>query len=172
MAEDLAYSRNGGHLAYKRGGDGNLIYKWDGELWAEIEISWGSGGKDLDICGYWTSRPDATVGWAQSGSSYKTGKYQSIWSSGDNTSVNGRERIYVRVVPWDTSPRTYKVHFNYFGADDSHTATTCTVKVKKDGVELVKSNQPCSRNSGKKAEKSDPSCTITFSENGTPLSIT
>ena len=172
MAEDLAYSPNGGHLAYKRGGDGNLIYKFDGDLWAVIDVIWGSDGRDLDICGYWTSRSSATVGWAQSGNAYRDGVYQSIWSSGDNTSVGGRERIYVRVAPWATSPRTYKVHFNYYGADDSHTATTCTVKVRRNGVELVKSGQPCARNDGHKAETSDPCCTITFSDNGTPLTLT
>ena len=172
MADHLAYSPHGGHLAYKRGGNGNLIYKFDCTLWAEIEISWGSGGKDLDICGYWTSRSSATVGWNQSGNSYRDGTYQSIWSSGDNTGVAGKERIYVRVVPWETSPRTYKVHFNYYGADESHTSTTCTVKVRKDDVELVKNNQSCSRDAERRAEKSDPHCTITFSDNGTPLSIT
>ena len=172
MAEDLAYSPNGGHLAYKRGGSGHLIYKFDGTLWAEIEITWGSGGQDLDICGYWTSRSSATVGWGQSGSSYRDGVCQSIWSSGDDTSVAGRERIYVRVVPWETSPRVYKVHFNYFGADEDHQASTCTVKVRKDGVELVRGNQSCSRHSGRRAETGDPCCTITFSDNGTPLSLT
>ncbi len=172
MAEDLAYSPNGGHLAYKRGGNGNLIYKFDGDVWAVIDITWGSSGKDLDICGYWTSRSSATVGWNQSANAYRDGAYQSIWSSGDDTSVGGHERIYVRVVPWATSSRTYKVHFNYYGADEAHSATTCTVKVKKNGVELVKSNQSCSRNSGHRAETSDPCCTITFADNGTPHSIT
>ena len=170
MADDLAYSPNGGHLAYKRR-SGDLIYKFDGEFWAVIDISWGSDGRDLDICGYWTSRSSATVGWSQSGNSYRDGAYQSIWSSGDNTSVGGRERIYVRVSPWATSPRIYKVHFNYFGADEDHQSTTCTVRVKKDGVELVKGSQSCARNSGHRAETSDPCCTITFADNGTPLSL-
>ena len=165
----LGYSPQSGHLAYKKG-SGHLIYPISTD-WAIIDIIWGSGGKDLDICGYWTSRPEATVGWAQSGRSFIDGQYQSRWSSGDNTGVAGRERIFVRVMPWDTEPRTYKVHFNYYGASDTYTASTCTVKVRLGDVELVKSGQYCSRNSHSKATKSDPSCTITFGEDGTPLSL-
>lgn len=173
MADDLAYSPNGGHLAYKKSGaglKGHLIYPLEAE-WAQIDISWGSDGRDLDICGYWTSRDSATVGWNQSGSAYRDGTYRSIWSSGDNTGVAGRERIYVRVVPWATSPRTYKVHFNYYGAEEDYPATTCTVKVSKGGVTLTKTGQPCARRDGNRAEKSDPSCTITFGESGTPLTL-
>ncbi len=171
LPEDLAYSPKGGHLAYKRG-SGDLIYRFDGSLWAVVEISWGDDGKDLDICGYWTARPSATVGWSQGGGAYRDGIYQSIWSSGDNTGVGGMERIYVRAVPWSSPSRVYKAHFNFYGANPDYPASTCMVKVRGRGMELVKMNQPCSRNASRRAETGDPFCTITFSDNGTPVSIT
>lgn len=166
--DELCFKYDNGHLAYKAGGDGNLIYKGAGD-YALIYIEWGSGNRDLDICGYWTATSGNKVGWSYN-SSFNNPPYIVEWSSGDYTGWGGMERLALRLSPWSTSPRTFRVHFNYFG--ETEESPVCTVTARKGAVTITKSNQRCGTNSGSRATTSDPYCTITFDEHGTPLSIT
>lgn len=138
--------------------------------WAEITISWSSfGGRDLDVCGYWTQKPGVKVGFGwQSGDTTST--YLSSWY-GDNTG-SGPEHIAVGVKPSDlagslTRP-TYEVHCNYYGENGS--PAKATISVSCNGLCMSKTISTATRN-GTRAEASDPGVVITFDNEGNLVSI-
>ena len=73
----------------------------------EVEISWGSSGLDLDICGYWSDAPSGKVGY-----SYSQSTHGLSWQ-GDNKQYGGSERIIVDPSAIESYDRL-KIHFNYF----------------------------------------------------------
>ena len=162
------------HLCYKYNRSlPPLVYKSYRQSWAQIIVTWGSAGKDLDLCGYWLEREDGKVGWSWA-NAYENGLYRSIWESGDVTSAGGKEKIYVAVFPdWSSgSNLKYRVHLNYYGYDsEEHPGTTCTVTVKSNGFTLTKSGVACGTVTGSRATTDSPFVTITFSPGGTPLRV-
>ena len=74
--------------------------------------------------------------------------------------------------PWSGGVRTFKIHFNYYGYDSSHTANTCTVIASQiGGGTFVKRNQSCSTGSGRAANTDDPSCVVSFDEQGKLIGV-
>lgn len=124
--------------------------------WVSVEISW-NGGRDLDVCGYWTDRSSARVGWSWSASNS-----DSYWT-GDNT---GPGPEFIRLSPVDSNGRKYKIHCNFYG----ETGSGASIKVTGNGVTLSKSCGAGSRNHSR-AETSDPGVVITFGDFGQPVSI-
>ena len=140
------------------------------KTWATITISWASyGGKDLDICGYWVDQPGVKVGYSHgSGSTGST--YRSRWK-GDNTR-SGPEYVLVGVNENDiasgVTTRKYRIHFNYYKTAGSPAKADVTVKA--NGVTKRRTSS-ASTHKGNAASTSDPSVTITFDSDGTPISI-
>lgn len=140
------------------------------KTWATITISWASyGGKDLDICGYWVDQPGVKVGYSH-GSGSTDSTYRSRWK-GDNTGA-GPEYVLVGVNESDiasgVTTRKYRIHFNYYNTPGSPAKADVTVKA--NGVAKHRTSSASTR-SGNAASTSDPSVTITFGSDGTPIGI-
>lgn len=139
--------------------------------YASITVMWSEfGGRDLDICGYWTDRSDVKVGWSW-GYGSTGAEFESVWE-GDNTG-SGPEYIHIGVKPGQTlaggsGNRTYRVHCNYYGS--SNGSAKARIKVDCAGKSMSKTISTSNRN-GSKATTSDPYVTITFDAAGNLLSV-
>ena len=180
MAESkkLCYStmQSGRPLCYKKNNSSRpLIYKAAAGAETVISFAWGGDGRDLDICAYWEGASGMKVGfgWNTSTAEQVSGVYH-IKYSGDVTSADASEWCKVRMKPWgDGSSRTFRVHFNFYGASEEYPASSCTVIASQSGGRtLVKSGQACSSSHGRKADTGDPSCLVTFDASGKLVSIT
>ena len=174
MADEgkLCYSKSGSSLCYSKGSTGLLIFKGpeQGEE-TVVTFAWDSSGRDLDIMAYWDGAPDLTAGFAH-GSGGTSGAY-SLKYSGDVRSEGASEWCKIKMDPWSSGPRTFRVHFNFFGANEEHTASTCVVIASQPGGKtLMKSGQSCSTSHGREANTGDPSCVVSFDENGKLQSVT
>ena len=169
----LCHSLSADNLAYKKDGE-ELVFKTKGGDWTVISYAWGSDGKDLDICAYWSGASDLQMGYGHNISTTEQvqGSYHIIYS-GDITSTDASEWCKVKMKPWSQGERTFKVHFNYFGYDgDAYPLGTCTVIASQLGGEtIIKRNVPCSTTQGKAATTSDPFVTITFDKSGNLASV-
>lgn len=163
----ICYKRNNGGVAYKYGGDA-IVYKQGRQLGAAtITISWGSGDKDLDVCGYWRGNESGAVGWNHASQSQSP--YYANWG-GDNTSEGGSETISVQMVPWSyPGTRWYYVKFNFYG--ESSGAGTCSVTVSQSGRTLSIGNVSCSKNRGTRATSGDPGVVVKFNDLGQLLAL-
>lgn len=170
----LCHKAGGESLAYKSGGDGRLIYKAVAVLKTLVTFSWDAAGRDLDICGYWLGCPDEKIGYSYSTArSHDVGAYH-IEYSGDITQAGGAEWARLWMTPWSANPdeRRFRVHFNFYGHDEEHPTSVCTVVANLPGVRtLVKHDQPCGTTLGRKATEDDPSCTVVFDASGRLLMI-
>lgn len=139
---------------------------------AIITISWDqTSRRDLDCCCYWADNSDHKVGWSWGNGSLADDNYKLLWT-GDNTGL-GPEYIHIyttaaRRSTKESSPYQYKVHLNFYGSASG--TPTATVYVTFRGLTLSKTIAPAT-NSGQKATESDPYVTITFANDGTPISI-
>ena len=169
----LCHKAGADALAYKAGGDA-LIYKAEEVLKTLVTFSWDAGGRDLDICGYWLGCPDEKIGYSYSTArAHDVGAYH-IEYSGDITSVEGAEWALLWMTPWsaDAEERKFRVHFNFFGHDEEHATSVCTVVANLPGVRtLVKHDQQCGTAHGTKATPDDPCCTVVFDASGRLLRI-
>lgn len=170
----LCHKKSSSPLAYKKD-EGSLIFKVEPGDWTMISFAWGSEGKDLDICGYWSGASSLQMGYGHNTS--KAEQVQDsyhILYSGDITSSDSSEWCKVKMSPWSKGERTFKVHFNYFGFDEEdYPLNTCTVIASQQGGEtLIKRNVPCATSKGRAANTSDPCVTIAFDETGNLISLT
>lgn len=168
MADEgkLCYSKSGSSLCYSKGSSEQLIYKEaaQGEE-TVVTFAWDSSGRDLDIMAYWDGAPNLTAGYDH-GSGGTSGAY-SLEYSGDVTSEGASEWCKVKMDPWSAGIRTFTVHFNFFGADEEHTASSCIVIASQPGGKtLMKPGQLCSTSHGRAANKNDPYCIVSFDING------
>ena len=163
-AGKLCYKHGDTALAYKHGGDA-LVYKADAVAATLVTFAWDGAGRDLDICGYWLGAEDDKIGYGWSTSkTHETGAYH-IEYSGDVTSEDGAEWARVWMTPWsaEEEERKFRVHFNFYGHDEDHPTSVCTVIANQPGVKtLVKRDQPCGTAKGTKATTDNPSCTVVF----------
>ena len=94
--------------------------------------------------------------------------------SGDITQAGGAEWARLWMTPWSANPdeRRFRVHFNFYGHDEEHPTSVCTVVANLPGVRtLVKHDQPCGTERGRKATEDDPFCTVVFDASGKLLRI-
>lgn len=174
MADEgkLCFSKSGSALCYTKKGTNQLIFKGAPQGQETIvTFAWDSTGRDLDIFAYWDGAPDMTAGYAH-GSGGTSGAYSLIYS-GDITSDNASEWCKIKMSPWGAGQNTFTVHFNFFGSDEDHPASSCVVIASQTGGPTkIKYNQSCSTSHGRAANESDPSCTVTFDSNGNLVSLT
>ncbi len=167
-AGKLCHKSGAAELAYKHGGDA-LIYKADVAPKTLVTFAWDAEGRDLDICGYWLGAPDTAIGYGHStAKEHESGAYR-IEYSGDITRVEGSEWARLWMTPWsaDAEERKFRVHFNFFGHDEEHTTSQCTVVANQPGVKTaVKREQACGTAHGVKATTEDPYCTVVFDAAG------
>ncbi len=165
----LCYKSGDGSLAYKSGGDA-LIYKSaESVLKTLVTFAWDAEGRDLDICGYWLGAPDMQIGYSHSTARENESGAYHIEYSGDVTQVQGSEWARVWMSPWSASAedRKFRVHFNFFGSDEEHTTSECTVIAAQAGVRtVVKRSQACGTTKGSKATTENPCCTVVFDAAG------
>lgn len=174
----LCYKPNDGRLAFKRGGDGSLVFKVAAGDWTQISFAWGSDGRDLDICAYWDGAPSMQMGYGHDTSTSEkiSGAYH-IFYSGDIRGTDASEWCKIKMKPWQNGgARTFKVHFNYFGHDSEHGASTCTVIASQMGGEtFVKREQACSTSEDgtnpRAANTGDPYCVVSFDETGKLIGV-
>jgi len=161
---------NTGRLCYRES-DGKLIYSRvsgeDIEDAIVVTISWGSNGKDLDICGHWYNSEDC-IGWSW-GTNVEVNGNVAIWDSGDDVSVAGTERVYL--LP-GSSPKNFLLHFNYYGHSDEYSASVCSVKVEYESRSYSLSNVSCGTESGTKAQMSDSGVRVNINSSGLPTGLT
>jgi hypothetical protein len=133
--------------------------------WANVVIAWNDyGGKDVDICAYWSDAPSQRAGYGQRypvNVGYDTLK----WPSNDNMD-SGPETIQCDV-GGRTSRRLY-IHFNYYREAGSPPNVKVTAKNNGQTKSLESS---AGVRSGSAASTSDPGVVIVFDENNTPVSI-
>lgn len=174
MADEgkLCYGKNSASLCYSKGGTGKLIFK--GPTQGEetvVTFAWDSSGRDLDIMAYWDGASGLTAGYAH-GNGGTSGAY-SLAYSGDVTTEGASEWCKIKMSPWSAGTRTFRVHFNFFGADEEHPASSCVVIASQPkGKTLMKSGQSCSTSHGRAANTGDPCCVVSFDENGNLQSVT
>lgn len=171
----LCYKLNDGRLAFKRGGDGSLMFKVAAGDWTQVSFAWGSDGRDLDICAYWEDAPNMKGGYNYdtSGIDRTDGAYHLICSS-DVTSEDGSEWCKIKMKPWNNGMRrTFKIHFHYFPQDNEHPSTSCTVIASQIGGQtIIKRDQSCNNDSVKRAANTDdPYCVVSFDETGKLIRI-
>lgn len=178
-ANKLCYKANDGRLAYKASGDdaGKLVYKVAVGDWTTITFAWSTKGRDLDICAFWVGAPDMKMGY-----SYNTNKTEQIsgayhiFYSGDETGTNTAEWVRIKMIPWSTGSRTFKVYFNFYEYSSSYPESECTVIASQiNGPTIIKRNQPCGTSYHNPATTSSPvspSCTIEFDGAGRLVSVT
>ncbi len=167
-AGKLCYKSGDGSLAYKHGGD-ELVYKAEGVLKTLVTFAWDAEGRDLDICGYWLGAPDMAVGFGHSTAQDNDSDAYHIEYSGDVTQVGSSEWARVWMSPWsgDAEERKFRVHFNFYGSDEEHTTSVCTVVANQPGVKTaIKHSQPCGTTKGAKATTENPYCTVVFDADG------
>lgn len=171
------YKHNDGNPCYKKGGT-QPIYKVSVGDWTQISFAWGSDGRDLDICAYWDGAPSMQMGYGYDTSTTEkvSGAYRILYS-GDIRGEDSSEWCKIKMKPWSGGVRTFKIHFNYYGYDSSHTANTCTVIASQiGGGTKVKRGQPCSTTAGRAAiggsgPDADPYCVVSFDETGKLIGI-
>ena len=166
------YKHNDGSPCYKKSGT-QPIYKVSVGDWTQISFAWGSDGRDLDICAYWDGAPSMQMGYGHDTSTSEkvSGAYHILYS-GDIRGSDSSEWCKIKMKPWSGGVRTFKIHFNYYGYDSSHTANTCTVIASQiGGGTFVKRNQSCSTDSGRAANTNDPFCIVSFDETGKLIGV-
>lgn len=169
----LCFKKTTQELCYKKS-TGELIYKSQGGDWTMVSFAWGSEGKDLDICAYWEGASSLQMGYGHNTSTSEqvSGAYHILYS-GDITSTDASEWVKIRMKPWNSGTRTFKVHFNYYGYDaKSYPLATCTVIASQQGGKtLIKRNVQCATSKQKAAQTSDPGVTIVFDEKGSLVEV-
>lgn len=163
----ICYKRGSGAVAFKHGGAAPVYKSGTQRGPATITISWGSGDRDLDVCGYWRGNESNAVGWNHNNQSQDP--YYASWG-GDNTSEGGSETIRVQMNPWSfPGTRWYYVKFNFYGKSEG--AGTCTVTVTQGSKTLTANNVQCSKNRGERATSGDPGVVAKFNDLGDLLSL-
>ena len=73
---------------------------------------------------------------------------------------------------WSQGPRTFRIHFNFFGYSSSYPGSTCTViAAQLGGQTLVKSDVACGTRASSEATTGDPGVVVTFDESGRLQSV-
>jgi len=164
----LCHKHGGNRLCYKHGGAA-LVYKAASGDWTQISFAWGSEGKDLDICAYWDGAPSLQMGYGHNTSTTEqvSGVYH-IFYSGDIQGTDASEWVKIKMSPWSSGARTFKVHFNFYGYNAStYPGNSCQViAVQMNGGTRIVRNVTCSTRSGSAAQTSDPGVRITFDAKG------
>lgn len=104
-----------------------------------------------------------------------SGAYRILYS-GDIHGEDSSEWCKIKMKPWSGGVRTFKIHFNYYGYNSSHTANTCIVIASQiGGGTFVKRGQPCSTSDGGKTPRAanidDPYCVVSFDETGKLIGV-
>lgn len=157
------------------GADANkLVYKAVAGDWTTVTFAWSSKGKDLDICAYWTGAPSMAMGYKHNTSTTEqiSGAYH-IFYSGDETGTNTAEWVKIKMAPWSSGDRTFKVHFNFYGYSSTYPESKCIVIASQiNGPTIIKRDQSCSTSPSNPATTSSPYCTISFDASGRLTSVT
>jgi len=169
----LCYKHGNGSLAYKKD-EGSLVYKSKAGDWTMVSFAWGSDGKDLDICAYWDGASGMQMGYGHNTSTSEQvqGAYHIVYS-GDITSTDSSEWCKIRMNPWASGARTFKVHFNYYGYNgEKYPLNTCTVIASQQGGETrILRDVACGTAKGQAAQTSDSGVVLTFDAKGTLTSL-
>jgi hypothetical protein len=174
----LVYRSSGndaGKLCYKASGAdaGKLVYKVDAGRLTTITFAWGTDGKDLDICAFWTGAPSMVMGYGYNTSKQEqiSGAYH-ITYSGDERGTNVSEWVKIKMTPWSAGARTFDIHLNFFGYDPStYPANKCIVVASQEnGGSIILRDVNCGTNDGsttsRKALTRDPGVRVTFDATG------
>lgn len=161
----LVYSKRTGSDRYK------LVYKGNPAGVTTISFAWGSDGKDLDICAYWTNFPSKQFGYGHDTSTaeqrFGDNNEYYLQYSGDIKGTGGTEWVKINMSPW-RSGETFKIHFNFYGYDaEDCPSSICTVIASQvGGGTFIKRDVSCSTSTGSAAQTSDPYVTINFDASG------
>lgn len=157
------------------GRNGTILYQTPISMTCSIVISW-EGGRDVDICAFYTHAASAKMGYSYSNSINVGDGFTASWG-GDNTS-GGPETVSLAYEGASgIKAKTFEIHANWFsvgtdseghelsgGGPATVTATDARGTVKSFTLMPATSK-------GKAATAGDPGCMIRFNNDGTINSI-
>ena len=148
---------------------GTLLYRTTLSMSCAIEVSW-TGGSDIDICGFYTHYPSASVGWTH-GSSINTGDgFTASWS-GDNTS-GGPENVSLAYSGTrGLADRSFEIHANWYSTGSGSGGDVTVKATDANGTVKTLTFTPAHTKS-KAAQPGDPGVRINFNFDGTLKNIT
>lgn len=158
------------------GKKGTILYATPVEMSCNIVISW-DGGKDVDICAYYTHYPDVTMGFGHGTEIDDEKGFTGSWS-GDNTS-GGPENVSIAYSgAQGLKGKSFEIHANWYrvgtnedGEEESGGGNATVKATDAKGNEKSFTLMP-GTNKGKAATAGDPGCRINFNNDGTIKDIT
>lgn len=131
-----------------------------------IVVSW-QDGNDLDICAFYSHRPDAKMGYSYSSNVADAGDgFTASWG-GDNTS-GGPETLSLSYSgQHGIADKSFEIHLNWYNTGDGHSGGNATIRATDATGQTFYRTASAAHTKHKAAQAGNPGVVITFNNDGT-----